>query len=523
MSPDTDPVSGLTIDGNGQTQPATGVHFDNAVESAVEEVDISNCGSAGIVIERSHTVSVNDSVIGGSMDDTAGNGIYVIGPSTDVFVRNNTIRDSSNCVYSESGPTGQVGSLVVDSNFVNGKGSGAAIHIGQGAQETEVSDNTVRATGIGAVAILSGAKYSEIESNRVHARGFSNTSVYGVGSIGTVPDSALVGTGNWFIDCGGFDLSRAGPGSADEDVGYDSFRSVTIKSNVCTGDSGELVRYEPENTNATVRSLYVNGNLVRVDGSYADDGTHPGISIENVLSASIASNDVSDIPTHGILLVESDSCHIVGNNLTDIGRTENSNGGEYGIWIDNVTSTIVSDNKITDTARENDDVEVGINETGSNSDNNRIYDNFIENSETSIDTVASSTIVQEKPYNDTDARSAVTGSVDAADLTAASGNADEVLTATSNGTQWSPIDIGISVATTGSVTLSGDTAIITTGIADKQAEIGALLGPGGNGETVALTARARWNETRGEHEVEVFQDGTTANDPSVSYLILTST
>lgn len=71
------------------------------------------------------------------------------------------------------------------------------------------------------------------------------------------------------------------------------------------------------------------------------------------------------------------------------------------------------------------------------------------------------------------------------------------------------------------VTLSGGEATVSTGVSSGHVDV-ALdpSGGGNNAADVAVSARARWNDSAAEYEVEILEDGTDVGNPDVGVKVI---
>ena len=76
------------------------------------------------------------------------------------------------------------------------------------------------------------------------------------------------------------------------------------------------------------------------------------------------------------------------------------------------------------------------------------------------------------------------------------------------------------IVASGAVALSGNTATVATGVTTSGATILVALGVQDPNANTKVAARAFWDDTAGEHKVEIVEDGTNVGNPTVSYDII---
>jgi hypothetical protein len=79
------------------------------------------------------------------------------------------------------------------------------------------------------------------------------------------------------------------------------------------------------------------------------------------------------------------------------------------------------------------------------------------------------------------------------------------------------------VVTSGLVTLSSGSAIVSTGITATGTDIDVRLDPSGEGNNsadVKASARAFWDNSAGEYKVEILEDGTSVGNPDIGYKVI---
>lgn len=102
------------------------------------------------------------------------------------------------------------------------------------------------------------------------------------------------------------------------------------------------------------------------------------------------------------------------------------------------------------------------------------------------------------------------------------GDAGDLVYAVNNAGTISSTVLTGETTVTGSVTLSGGTATVATGVTTTPTYFDIALDPSGNGANAAdvkTAARAFWDNTAGEYKIEVLEDGTDVGNPTIGYVV----